>query len=187
MASVSSIDVVSIEHSVFIRHAEPLIEPDRPSSMWSLSPQGRIESRRLGESLTSQNVQRIFTSSEKKAHETALIISEELDVEVVVDKRLREVDRPWIHQRFSNAVIEYLRGVSVDGWEPASQVIERFTAALTDHLPKGPSAIVTHGTALSCFLGSRALAKADTFWENLVMPDAWRLTRDGLVRLSYQS
>lgn len=173
------------EHCVFIRHAMPTIEPNLPPSEWSLSSRGQSAAHELAESLTNQNLQRLVTSSERKAHSTAIIISEVLGVEVVVDDRLKEVVRPFIHERFSGAVFEYLRGSALEGWEPADQVVTRFSAAVTEHWLGGHYGVVTHGTALSLYLGSRGLVNADTFWEGLKMPDAWRFATKGMERLDF--
>lgn len=58
---------------------------------------------------------------------------------------------------------------------------------MTEISPHGTVIVVTHGTALSTYLGLEGVVDAADFWTALRMPDAWLLDRDGLARLSTPS
>jgi broad specificity phosphatase PhoE len=183
MVGVASCDDGLPCDTVFIRHAEASIEPERPASDWPLSPEGKSASRDLGASLVACNLRQLITSPEEKAHATAKAVAEVLRIDLVLDERLREVRRPWIIEDFDGAVSRYLQGETIEGWEPAEQVIERVAAALVSHSSEGPIGVVTHGTAMACFLGARGWVSPVPFWSALTMPDAWGLATNGLSRL----
>jgi broad specificity phosphatase PhoE len=114
---------------------------------------------------------------------TAAVVAEVLGLKVIVDNRLREVRRPWTSGNFNGAVASYLRGDSIEGWEPIEQVVARFEAALTSHSGEGPIGVVTHGTATACLLGTDEPADRAHFWSDLTMPDAWTVSDGGATRL----
>jgi len=158
---------------IFIRHAEPLVEPDQPPAKWQLSLRGKALSHELGASLAPTGLRRIITSPEEKARETATVLAEVLGVNVITDDRLREVQRPWTDDNFADLVARYLHGDRIEGWEPVEQVVSRLEAFLLSRPSEGPIGVVTHGTAMSCLLGGGDSADRARFWSDLTMPDAW--------------
>ena len=168
---------------VLIRHAEPIVEPDRPPSDWQLSSRGKELSHVLGACLSTCGLRRIVTSPEEKARATASAVADVLGLNVITDDRLREVQRPWTEGNFVDAVTRYLQGNLIEGWEPIEQVVSRIVDSLVGHSGDGPIGVVTHGTAMACLVGAKAPASRALFWFDLTMPDAWALSGEGTTRL----
>jgi len=173
MVDVYSLRPELLRDVIFIRHAEPLVEPDRPPAEWQLSMRGKELSYKLGVSLAQRGFHQIVTSPEEKARETATVLAEVLGVNVVTDDRLREVQRPWTDDNFATLVARYLCGDVIEGWESVEQVVARLEALLVGRPSEGPIGVVTHGTAMTCLLGADDSANRVRFWSDLTMPDAW--------------
>ena len=94
MVDVYSLRPELLRDVMFIRHAEPFVEPDRPPAEWQLSLRGKGLSYGLGARLAPRGLRRLVTSPEEKARATATVLAEVLGVSVVTDDRLREVQRP---------------------------------------------------------------------------------------------
>lgn len=147
---------------------------DHRPETWGLADVGINDARRLGLSLrtvVSTPASTVVCSTEPKAVETAVA----LRVGVVrSDERLREVDRPWYHDRreFEDAVHRYLGGAVVPGWEPLDDAAARFGSVITELGDR--TVVVSHGNLMSAWL-DRQIPDLDAvgFWEDLEMPDAW--------------
>jgi len=172
-----------LRNAVLMRHAEPLVEPNRPPAEWHLSSQGRSFSYELATCLNAIGLRRIVTSPEAKAAETAAVVADVLGVSVIVDDRLREVRRPWTGSHFESAVASYLTGERHEGWEPIRAVVSRLQDSLVNHTGAGPVGLVTHGTAMACLLDSLCLVEPAQFWSELTMPDAWTFDGERILRL----
>ena len=57
----------------------------------ALTPLGFVQARLAGEALKKHNIQKIFSSDLRRAYQTATVIGDVLDLEVEVDKRIREM------------------------------------------------------------------------------------------------
>ncbi len=57
----------------------------------NLSPKGFVQARLVGEYLKKFNIQKIISSDLRRAYQTATTISDILDMEVIIDKRIREM------------------------------------------------------------------------------------------------
>jgi|GEM_PF-1025046 len=183
MVDVYSLRPELLRDVMFIRHAEPFVEPDRPPAEWQLSLRGKGLSYGLGARLAPRGLRRLVTSPEEKARATATVLAEVLGVSVVTDDRLREVQRPWTDGNFADVVACYLHGDLIEGWEPIEQVVSRLEAFLASRPSDGPIGVVTHGTAMTCLLGADDSANRARFWSDLTMPDAWTFSEVGPVRL----
>lgn len=183
MIDVYSLHPELLRDVIFIRHAEPLVEPDRPPAEWQLSLKGRELSYELGACLSPTGLRRIVSSPEEKARTTATALAEVLGVRVVTDDRLREVQRPWTDGNFADVVARYLQGDLIEGWEPVEQVVSRLEAFLVSRPSEGPIGVVTHGTAMTCLLSADDSTNRARFWSELKMPDAWSFSQEGPMRL----
>ncbi len=182
MVDVYRLDPALFRDVIVIRHAQPLIERDRPPSEWRLSTTGRVASYELGACLATTGLRRIVTSPEDKARETAEVLADVLGVSVTVDDRLREVQRPWADGSFEESVARYLEGERTEGWEPGEHVVSRFEDFLVNCPSERPIGVVTHGTAMTCLLAGET-AKRARFWSELTLPNAWAISHEKLTRL----
>ena len=163
-------DVHTLKRMVwFVRHAQVVVDLERPASTWRLSPEGRAAAEELAQRLSP--VARVVSSIEPKAVATAEPLARLSGVELELDERLREVERaanlPDADSHRA-AVRAYLDGADVDGWERSAPARARFAAALER---VDDAAVVTHATVLSLFLGYDFDA-----WSRIGLPDVieWR-------------
>jgi broad specificity phosphatase PhoE len=148
----------------FVRHAQVVLELDRPAATWRLSPEGRKAAGELARMVGP--VPRVLSSPEPKALATAEPLARVSGVALEVDDRLREVDRHinlQTEDEHRAAVRAYLEGGDVAGWEPGEDARARFAAALET---VDDAAVVTHATVLSLFLGY-----GFEQWSRLSLPD----------------
>lgn len=148
---------------LLVRHAAVELDLDRPAATWELTTEGRAASRELATALAP--VPRVLASTELKARATAAPIAEASGVEVEVDPRLREVERPVACDLADHrdTVRRYLAGEELDGWEPRADALARFRAAVEG---ADGAVVVTHGTVLALFCGFDFER-----WKRLQMPE----------------
>ena len=148
----------------FVRHAQVVLDLDRPASTWQLSDEGRAAADELASRLAP--VPRVVSSPEPKAIATAEPLASRSGVALELDPRLREVERAsnlGTADAHREAVAAYLDGSAVAGWEPREAAHARFASAL-DGLDD--AAVVTHATVLSLFLGYGI-----DDWARIALPD----------------
>ncbi len=164
---------------LLVKHAPPRVDPQVPSSRWSLSDEGQARCVWLADELQTHGVRRLFSSLEPKALETAALVAARIGlvVEPVVD--LHENDRTG--QGFLSA--DELRGriarfferpaeVAM-GSETADEAYERFAAALAkarDSAGRQDAAVITHGTVLSLFVSRHNAVPPFGLWDSLGLP-----------------
>jgi broad specificity phosphatase PhoE len=149
---------------LFIRHAETVLQLDRPAATWRLSEAGRRAAEELAARLAP--VARVVSSPEPKAVATADPLARLSAVAVETDARLREVGRETNLPDYAAhraAVRRYLDGEPVGGWEARESALERFRAAVGT---LDGAAVVTHATVLALFLGY-----GFDEWERIELPD----------------
>jgi broad specificity phosphatase PhoE len=163
-------DVHTLKRMVwFVRHAQVVVDLERPAATWRLSREGRAAAEELARRLSP--VARVVSSIEPKAVATAEPLARLSGVELELDERLREVERAASLPDAGShraAVRAYLDGEDVDGWERSASARARFAAALER---VDDAAVVTHATVLSLFLGYDFAA-----WSQIDLPDVieWR-------------
>jgi broad specificity phosphatase PhoE len=160
---------------LLIRHSVPEIDPARPAEEWQLSEEGRARCEHLGAQVAAHRPERLLSSPEPKALETAELIAPALGLEVEVDGDLRE------HQRRSLPFLpraEFLRRMGeffarpdevVVGEESAGAARVRF-AAVVDSVGR-PAAVVTHGTVIALYAAGSDPDGGFGFWKTLALPD----------------
>jgi probable phosphoglycerate mutase len=135
----------------FVRHAQVVLELERPASEWRLSPEGVEAAEALARRLAP--VARVLSSPEPKAVATAEPLARLSRVPLRLDERLREVERPANlpdAEAHRAAVRAYLSGAEVADWEGQASARARFAEALAG---VDDAVVVTHATVLSLFLG----------------------------------
>lgn len=155
---------------VVVRHGPTLPDPDVPAVDWELAD----------EALSPQVADATapctswWSSPEPKATQTAAVLT---DQPVIVDDRLREVERGSWLEDYDTAVVHHLADPSAsvaDGWETGLDVRARLHDWICE-LPAdtdGPLGLVTHGLAM-CHLHTLLTGEEPdlAWWRRLSMPD----------------
>lgn len=131
----------------------------------------------LAHALPDELSSTVFTSTERKARETAEVLALRRGSQVVASAGFSEVDRPAVWDDDEGATAShYLATGAASGWEPREAVVQRFDAAVNlAQSTAGPGCllIVSHGLALSLWLDSVLDIDLVPFWQALTLPDAW--------------
>ncbi|MEA2708909.1 MAG: hypothetical protein QOF78_1510 [Phycisphaerales bacterium] len=164
---------------ILIKHASPLVIPGTPSEKWNLSDKGRESCGPLAEAIREHEPQRIVSSEEPKARETAEILGEKLGVPVEIAPGLHEHDRSNVpHMRtgefISHMELFFRRPMErVLGRESAVQALDRFESAVNAVLEKHPAgniAIVSHGTVIALLAAEHADRYGFDLWREMGLP-----------------
>lgn len=158
-------------YALYITHPQVRIDPVVAVPDWGLSERGRERAERAASSNWSKEIGRFAASTERKAIETAQILSAgRLPVET--DHAMGENDRsatgflpPDAFEDAANWFFAHPEE-SFKGWERAVDAQARIVAAvagvLADHDPGRPIAFIGHGgvgTLLKCHLMGKPIAR----------------------------
>ncbi len=153
---------------ILVRHASPAYDEHVPPTLWPLSSGGLAAARDL--QLPAGAL--LVSSDEVKAIQTI-----EHAGPVIRDSRFGEVRRvgePW-NGPYRELRRSYVEGFAHEGWEPHSDVVRRFQAAIDEfRVPAGSGALVvaTHGMAMTVWLHARGwVSDPGSFWAGLRFPD----------------
>jgi broad specificity phosphatase PhoE len=167
---------------ILVRNAMPVVQPGVHPVRWRLDDLGRSAVTALAESLPDELAGTVWSSSEARAQETAeTLIATRSDVhaELRLDPELREVGRPtsW-SSTYAEDLADYFRNGGREGWEPATAVMTRMASAIDRAVREAaglPAVVVTHGLALSLYIGASCGVRPAGFLHGLLHPDAWLL------------
>ena len=176
---------------VLIKHSLPDVRPEQPPSRWRLSPEGSRRALELAEALRPMGLERIFSSREAKAVQTAAFAGERLGLGFEVREGLHEHDRerePFASpEDFEVKVRELFRRPSerVFRSESAQEALARFSSAIDAVISEASGAdiaVVAHGTVISLFVASKCGVDGFELWQRLGLPSyvvletpGWRL------------
>ncbi len=175
---------------VLIRHGAPRIEEGVPQRCWGLTETGLEACQALGAQLREFGSPAIWSSTERKALETARAL--ELGLPIREEPALREHERAslgYMTKHQLEAGVERLFQSDdelVFGDETARSVIERMEGAIraARRLARGRDVIaVTHGTAAALFVGRRCGLDGHALWRSLGAPAAMVLDGDRLLEV----
>lgn len=139
---------------IYISHPEVVIDPEVPVPDWGLTPLGRVRMARLAQGPVLKNITSVWSSTERKATDGALILGAALNLDPQAREDLGEHDRSATgfvsHPRFEELVEAFFAnpGESVEGWETAWAAQARIISAIREiagTTPPGDIAIVAHG------------------------------------------
>lgn len=166
---------------ILIRHAMPEVVQGTSSKFWGLSEAAREDCVMLAHAMPVGLASPVWSSDERKARETAEVLGLRLGLDVAIDPRFQEVDRPQVWDRDYREVAEgYLGGTHEPGWESQASVVTRFSAAVAEaQTGGGDVVVVSHGMAMSLWVASIAGIDIVPWWRELTFPDAWRVEVDG--------
>ena len=151
-----------------ITHPEVVVDPAVPVEEWSLSPAGRDRAAQLAALPWAGTLDRLVSSAERKARETAEVLAAAHQLPWTVDPALGENDRRatgFLPPEEFEAVADLFfarPGTSVRGWETAQDAQRRIVEAVRRHTSQGEDSIgfVAHGavgTLLWCDLNGTAI------------------------------
>jgi broad specificity phosphatase PhoE len=138
----------------FITHPEVTIDPAVKIPDWNLSEVGILRAQHMLNQPWISTIQTIFSSEERKAHQTAEIIAQHLQQQVFTDSQLGEIDRSasgFIPEPEFNMVVSQFFArpqQNIRGWEKATHAQERISRTfqtIIDTHPNQNIAIVSHG------------------------------------------
>jgi len=165
---------------ILVRHSEPDWGHHAPPSEWVLTERGRHRARLLREYLRKRHVDRIISSAEVKAVQTADIAAKAAGLEhQVSEPKLNEHNRDCEKLLNSNdrrnIIIESLRNPHelVYGTETINTALERFRKGIKRHVDKSSLetvAVVSHGTVISAFVEDELGIGAVETWDNFGLP-----------------
>ena len=164
---------------ILIKHAAPLVDPQKSSEQWKLSEKGRESCAPLADALRALEPKILVSSEEPKAQETAQLAASRLSVPTQTAKNLHEHDRSNVPHMRSGEFISHMELFFrkpedlVLGKETAAEAQARIESALRDLLEKHPSgniAVVTHGTVLALFLAARSSRNGFDLWREMGLP-----------------
>lgn len=157
---------------LYITHPQVEIDPAVPVPEWGLSEIGRARARQAARSPWAAALQRIISSSETKAVETAEILAEAARLAIEVAPDSHENDRSATGflppPEFEQAADWFFAHPdrSFKGWERAvdaqARIVSAVTRILDAHDRERPIAFVGHGgvgTLLKCRLAGRPIAR----------------------------
>lgn len=175
---------------VLIRHSSPNVDPAIPSTAWGLTDEGKLQASELAKALSRWKPAAIVTSPERKAHETAVLIAASRAIPIVIDEDVKE------HRRESAGflpVANFVHGIEqllrsshelVFGDETADAVFDRFERAIERACKITPGRdqfVVSHGTAISIYVGHVLGVDPVELWHSLKSPTALILSENGTI------
>ncbi len=167
----------------------PVVQPGVHPVRWRLDDLGRSAVASLAQSLPHDVAPLVLCSHEPRAKETAEVLIAERPAGTPgspavlrLDPDLREVGRPtsW-SASYPEDLADYFRNGARAGWEPATAVLTRFGSAVdraTREAAGLPVVVVSHGLALSLYVGAVCGLRPAGFLHSLLHPDAWLIDVD---------
>jgi broad specificity phosphatase PhoE len=154
----------------YLTHPQVDMEPDRPVPLWRLSSTGRNRVGALLEKPWLHGIERIVSSAETKAVETASIIAAPLRVPIEIDEKMGENDRSSTGflppEEFELAADRFFGEPekSWSGWERAVDAAARMEVAAEKWLRASnkTTLFVGHGavgTLLKCRIAGYPIAR----------------------------
>jgi len=166
--------------TIFFRHSVPVIDPSLPAREWRLSEEGQFRCRLLAGRLANLKPQRIVSSLEPKALETAQIVAETIgipyDSVVGLHEHVRSRVKYSNQEIFEASVKAFFEKPDqlVYGDETADQAHSRFTQAVENIQGRYPSqtplVIVSHGTVISLLVARACGVDPFSLWKSLKLP-----------------
>ena len=162
-----------------------------PAKNWPLTVEGERRAKIFAATVSQFQPTHIYSSSERKARETAAIIAAAIGCQHSPIEGVQEHDRSEIIDMPGHIFHEQVKLLLNDpqnhkfGGETGVAVVQRFEGALLKLLRRHPGetiAVASHGTAITLFLAAHGLVDPVPFWQRLELPalvslavQPWRL------------
>ena len=135
----------------YVSHPEVVIDPDVPVPEWHLSDVGRARAAALATQSWVTSVDRVVSSPETKATQTAALLAARLDLTVEVRIATAEIDRSATgygpadrHEELADRLFA-APTVSASGWERGIDALARMVDGLGDLVVDRPGDVVVVG------------------------------------------
>ena len=164
---------------ILIKHARPEIVPSEPPQRWRLSDEGRRSCAVLAQRIAGYEPQRMISSDEDKAVETAELVAADLKIPSEIAPDLHEHDRSNVPHMASRDFISHVELMLrrprelVLGRETAEQAADRFERAVRACCAKHNDqtlAIVSHGTVIALLVARHNDCNAFELWRRMALP-----------------
>ena len=166
---------------ILIKHSMPNVTSDIPSKKWTLSEEGIINTKLLALKLEKFNFNKIYSSDEPKAMETAQILGNQFLKTVEVIKGIHEQERESNRTIYPRDQWKKLMKKFFDfpdelifGDETANAAKERFSTAIHNLIESNPRdediVVVTHGVVMSLFISKYNDIDIFNVWDTLGLP-----------------
>lgn len=178
---------------LFLRHFQPKIDTSKPASEWSLDEAGTRRMNNMIESGKFADIEKIFSSTEKKAEVTALAIARKHGIPVVFCDEITEVKRGesgHVEGDYEKVVVRYLSesGDFEYPWEKISHVRDRALRFIrTLERETGNLLVISHGMFLSVLLSKYFDRDIVSFWKGLAFGQLLEVDFEELKSVIYAS
>jgi len=139
----------------FITHPDVTIDPALPATQWPLSHRGKERMKKLLTQSWVQKVTSVYSSTEQKSIDGAIILADHLAIKQTIIKELGEVDRSATgylpYDLFMAVYNEFLTypSESIRGWESAyvaqQRIIKAIEFLIANDKGRGDIVLVSHG------------------------------------------
>ena len=160
---------------LLVRHSVPELDRSVPAEEWRLSEDGRRRCVPLAQQLATHEPNRILSSTEPKARETAELVGTQLGLDVGLSDAVREHARRsvgWLERgeldRGVRRLLEHPEEI-VFGEESAAAALGRFSSAVARLDAR--AIVVSHGTVISLYAAARTGGDPFAIWSGLELPD----------------
>ena len=172
---------------IFIRHFETDVDDEIPAEMWDLSENGRKTMEKFIEKRNFKEIDKILTSSEKKAKITAEAISEKSGCPMEVLDEITEVERRggFIEKQedYFAAVKSLLETGTYENWETRSHAEERLEEFLEKAKGHEKVIAISHGMILTILLSDYFEMEPYKFWKQLEFGEEIKVDLESLMEV----
>jgi broad specificity phosphatase PhoE len=164
---------------VFIRHSETQRDYVDSSLLWKLSEKGIELAKTLAKNELIKTIDVLYPSFQNKAMQTALILSEDNNIQIIPDNRFTEltsITNGYIED-FEGTLMKFYSGEieRINDGETIEECRIRFAEAIDDIVGKSKDkniiGIVSHGNALAIYLSKYLNEDILSLHNRIRMPD----------------
>jgi broad specificity phosphatase PhoE len=170
---------------LFIRHSETILDKVKSNLVWMLSEDGIKAAKELTNHPEILNCEKIYTSFQTKALETALILAKHNFIPIIPIKELTETTS--VTNKYINNFTEEIEkwhggGYRINDGETKEESSARFNKVIDMIVKENQDThqigIVTHGDVLACFLANILGINSYELHKRLKMPDLIKFDRE---------
>ena len=144
----------------FLRHAETIVDEQRKASDWIITEEGKLHAEKLANKVFRQKFDYIYSSSERKAIQTAEPFAIKNNLEIIQCFEFRELNRDKggflsLEKYLENVELMFKNRERIyDNWETGNSALQRFFKKyqeIDNQHENKKILIVSHGLILNLF------------------------------------